>query len=75
MLIPPFMMKLYVKNEDFTASRDISRTDGLLVGISRALCGLPLNGKASRKRRKVIVAILPDTGRKIISTPLFRVTS
>ncbi|NLM09861.1 MAG: cysteine synthase A [Clostridiaceae bacterium] len=63
-----------VKNEDaFAASRDISRTDGLLVGISSgaALWAATELAKRPENAGKVIVAILPDTGERYLSTPLF----
>jgi len=63
-----------VKNEDaFETGRELSRTEGLLVGISS---GAAVWAAAELARRpenagKVIVAILPDTGERYLSTPLF----
>ena len=63
-----------VKNEDaFAAGREVSRTDGLLVGISSGAALWAATELALRPENagKVIVAILPDTGERYLSTPLF----
>ena len=63
-----------VKNEDaFAASRELSRTEGLLVGISSgaALWAATQVAKRPENAGKVIVVILPDTGERYLSTPLF----
>lgn len=63
-----------VKNEDaFAAGREISRTEGLLVGISSgaALWAATELAKRPENKGKTIVAILPDTGERYLSTPLF----
>jgi len=63
-----------VKNEDaFQAGREAARTEGLLVGISSgaalwAATQLALRGE---NNGKTIVVILPDTGERYLSTPLF----
>ncbi len=63
-----------VQNEDaFTASRELARTEGLLVGISSgaALWAATEAAKLPENAGKVIVVILPDTGERYLSTPLF----
>lgn len=63
-----------VKNEDaFTAGREISKTEGLLVGISSgaALWAATEVAKRPEFAGKTIVAILPDTGERYLSTALF----
>lgn len=63
-----------VKNDDaFTASRELAKTEGLLVGISSgaALWAATEVAKRPENAGKVIVVILPDTGERYLSTPLF----
>ena len=63
-----------VKNDDAMATgRELARTEGLLIGIS---CGAAVWAATQVARRpenkgKVIVVILPDTGERYLSTPLF----
>jgi cysteine synthase A len=63
-----------VRNEDaFAAGRELSRTEGLLIGISSGAAVWAATELARRPENegKVIVAILPDTGERYLSTPLF----
>lgn len=63
-----------VKSEEaFQASRDIARTEGLLVGISSGAAVWAATQIALRPdcKDKSIVVILPDTGERYLSTPLF----
>ena len=63
-----------VENEDaFAIGREVARTDGILVGISSgaALYAATQLAKRSENKGKVIVALLPDTGDRYLSTPLF----
>jgi cysteine synthase A len=63
-----------VRNEDaFNTGRELSRTEGLLVGISSgaALWAATEVAKREENAGKTIVVILPDTGERYLSTPLF----
>jgi cysteine synthase A len=63
-----------VRNEDaFAAGRELSKTEGLLIGISSGAATWAATELAKRPENagKVIVAILPDTGERYLSTALF----
>ena len=63
-----------VGNEDaFAAGREIARREGILVGISSgaALWAAMEIAKRPQSRGKTIVVLLPDTGDRYLSTPLF----
>lgn len=63
-----------VKNEDaFATSRALSKTEGLLVGISSGAAAWAATQIAKRPENtgKVIVVLLPDNGERYLSTPLF----
>lgn len=62
------------KDEDaFAAAKLLARTEGILVGISSgaALHGAVELAKREENKGKVIVALLPDSGDRYYSTPLF----
>jgi cysteine synthase A len=63
-----------VENEDaFRLGRDIGRREGVLVGISSgaAVYAAVEIAKRPESAGKTIVALLPDTGDRYLSTPLF----
>ncbi|MBQ8578627.1 MAG: cysteine synthase A [Clostridia bacterium] len=65
---------LPIENEDaFAGGREIGRTEGILVGISS---GAALHAAITLAQRpenagKTIVVLLPDTGDRYLSTPMF----
>ena len=65
-----------VENEDaFDKARKVAKTDGLLVGISSgaAIYAATELAKRPENKGKNIVVLLPDTGERYLSTPLFEV--
>ncbi len=63
-----------VENEDaFAAGRALARNEGLLVGISSGAAVVAATELAKRpeNKGKIIVALLPDTGERYLSTPMF----
>ena len=63
-----------VENEDaFESGREIGRKEGVLVGISSgaALWAAKELAKRPENKGKTIVALLPDTGDRYLSTALF----
>ena len=63
-----------IENEDaFASGKDVGRTEGILVGISS---GAALNAAIQVAQRpenegKTIVVLLPDTGDRYLSSPMF----
>lgn len=63
-----------VENEDaFETGRTLARKEGLLVGISSgaAVYAAAQLAKRPENKGKIIVALLPDTGDRYLSTPMF----
>ena len=63
-----------VENEEaFAVGREIAVTEGILVGISSgaALWAATELAKRPENKGKTIVALLPDTGDRYLSTALF----
>ena len=63
-----------VENEDaFATGKALARKEGVLVGISSgaAVFAASVLAKRPENRGKVIVALLPDTGDRYLSTPMF----
>ena len=63
-----------VENEDaFETGRTLARQEGVLVGISSgaAVFAAAQLAKRPENKGKVIVALLPDTGDRYLSTPMF----
>jgi cysteine synthase A len=59
--------------EAFETAQDLSRTEGLLVGISSAAAAYAATKIACRNEYagKTVAVLLPDTGERYLSTPLF----
>lgn len=63
-----------VENEDaYEAGRALARGEGVLVGITSGAAAYAASELAKRPENegKVIVALLPDTGERYLSTPMF----
>lgn len=60
-------------DEGFAAAKLLAKTEGILVGISSgaALSGVIAYAKKPENKGKTIVALLPDSGDRYYSTPLF----
>ncbi|MBR1743419.1 MAG: cysteine synthase A [Lachnospiraceae bacterium] len=64
-----------VENEDaFATGRAFAKSEGILVGISSgaALYAAKVLAERPENKGKTIVALLPDTGDRYLSTPLFQ---
>lgn len=65
---------IIVENEDaFATGRSIARTEGILVGISSgaAMWAATELAKREENKDKTIVVLLPDSGERYLSTPMF----
>ena len=60
-------------DEAYEAGREIARREGILVGISSgaAVWAAEQLAKRPENKGKVIVALLPDTGERYLSTPFY----
>ena len=63
-----------VEEDAYKAARDMGKREGILVGISSgaALSGAIKEAKKLENEGKTIVVLLPDTGDRYFSTPLFK---
>jgi len=60
--------------EAYEKAREIVREEGILVGISSgaALAAATIIARRSENKGKMIVVLLPDTGERYLSSPLFK---
>lgn len=60
-------------SDAYQTGRELAKTEGLLVGISSgaAVWAAVQTAKRLENRGKTIVAVLPDTGERYLSTPMF----
>ena len=67
-----FILPVWEKDA-YKAARDLGRNEGLLVGITSgaALHAALELAKLPENAGKTIVALLPDTGERYLSTPMF----
>ena len=65
---------LPIENDDaFSTGREIARSEGVLVGISSGaavFAAIELAKRPENKGKKIVV-LLPDTGDRYLSTPMF----
>jgi len=64
---------ILVKNKDaFETTRQLARQEGMLVGTSSgAVTWAAIQVASKMESDKIMVAVLPDTGERYLSTPLF----
>ena len=60
-------------SDAYQTGRELAKTEGLLVGISSgaAVWAAVQAAKREENKGKTIVAVLPDTGERYLSTPMF----
>jgi cysteinyl-tRNA synthetase len=66
--------KVYIDDDDaFRVTRELAKKEGMLVGMSSgAVMFVALKVAKELGRGKIVVAILPDTGERYLSTEVFK---
>lgn len=66
-------VKIITTEEAYEASRKLAKQEGILIGISSgaALSAATQLAKLDQNAGKTIVVLIPDTGERYLSTPLF----
>ena len=61
------------ESDSYLAAQRLAKSEGILCGISSgaALCAATMLSLQEENKEKTIVALLPDTGDRYLSTPLF----
>ena len=61
-----------VKEDDaYKAGKFLAQNEGILVGISSGAAAFGASVIAKREKGKNIVVLLPDSGERYLSTPMF----
>ena len=65
---------MYKRQDAYATGRELARTEGILVGITSgaAVWAAAQLARQPENAGKTIVALLPDSGERYLSTPMFQ---